>query len=80
MKPKLSLPLLSLWSSKYMEKQIQAKTVLHQTKQKLFKETAQRSSIIQKLEKEVISLDITGCRTAQGGFPHNTRNLLVFFR
>lgn len=40
--------------SKYMEKQIQAKTVLHQTKQKLFKETAQRSSIIQKLEKEVM--------------------------
>lgn len=42
-----------------MEKQIQAKTMLHQTKQKLFKETAQRSSIIQKLEKEVITLDIT---------------------
>lgn len=42
-----------------MEKQIQAKTMLHQTKQKLFKETAQRSSIVQKLEKEVITLDIT---------------------
>lgn len=36
-----------------MEKQIQAKTTLHQTKQKFFKETAQRNSVIQKLEKEV---------------------------
>lgn len=36
-----------------MEKQIQAKTMLHQTKQKFFKETAQRNSVIQKLEKEV---------------------------
>lgn len=36
-----------------MEKQIQAKTMLHQIKQKFFKETAQRNSVIQKLEKEV---------------------------
>lgn len=36
-----------------MEKQIQAKSMLHQTKQKFFKETAQRNSVIQKLEKEV---------------------------
>lgn len=43
-----------------MEKQIQAKTMLHQTKQKLFKETAQRSSIIQKLEKEVIHHSVAG--------------------
>lgn len=36
-----------------MEKQIQAKTMLHHTKQRFFKETAQRNSVIQKLEKEV---------------------------
>lgn len=36
-----------------MEKQIQAKSMLHQTKQKFFKEMAQRNSLIQKLEKEV---------------------------
>lgn len=42
-----------------MEKQIQAKTMLHQTKQSFFKETAQRNSVIQKLEKEVISLALT---------------------
>lgn len=53
-----------------MEKQIQAKTVLHQTKQKLFKETAQRSSIIQKLEKEVIGLDVTAwLPVCAGRFP-----------
>lgn len=51
-----SIPLLS--SSKYMEKQIQAKTMLHQTKQSFFKETAQRNSVIQKLEKEVIKLGL----------------------
>uniref|UniRef100_A0A674P0R5 Coiled-coil domain containing 30 n=1 Tax=Takifugu rubripes TaxID=31033 RepID=A0A674P0R5_TAKRU len=45
--------------SKYMEKQIQAKTMLHQTKQKFFKETAQRNSVIQKLEKEAKRLICT---------------------
>ena len=44
--------------------------MLHQTKQKLFKETAQRSSIIQKLEKEVITVDISSRPTGQGDFLH----------
>lgn len=58
--------------SKYMEKQIQAKTMLHQTKQKLFKETAQRSSIIQKLEKEVIHDSVAvGLAGPGGDEPHS---------
>lgn len=72
-----------------MEKQIQAKAMLHQTKQKLFKETAQRSSIIQKLEKEVIhhsvpegdeprsDMAVLGLRECVGVFPGETVNLHI---
>lgn len=62
-----------------MEKQIQAKTILHQTKQKFFKETAQRNSVIQKLEKEV-KKDGRHLHPTAVGVLQDTGNGFVFFR
>lgn len=63
-----------------MEKQIQAKTMLHQTKQKFFKETAQRNSVIQKLEKEVKKEPGCHLHPTATGVLQDTGNGFVFFR